>query len=162
MGKSFDNDVMNTMPRYYVSIYLASSWRNELQPEIVHYLRKNGYTRVYDFKRPPNGSAFSWKEVDSNYTHGKKIGADEYRKLLASPEAERGYQSDIGALCDCHVCLLVLPAGKSAAWEFGYAVAQGKKCGVIWFGDDEPDLMFRETTIIANFAELDAFLDGVR
>src|SRR4051812_49374222 len=94
----FDNEIMNTMPRYYVRIYLASSWRNTLQPTIVDYLRKLGFTGVYDFKNPPNGSAFSWKEVDSNYVHGKKIDADEYRRLLASPEAERGYASDIKAL----------------------------------------------------------------
>lgn len=156
----FDDDVMNHKPRYATKIYLASSWKNETQTRLVRYLKASDYV-VYDFKNPPNKSAFSWKEVDPNYERGKKISADEYRRLLASPEALRGYRSDMDALKSCDVCLLVLPAGRSAAWEYGWAVAQNKHCGVIWFQDDEPDLMFKGTTIIANLEELDTFLQRV-
>lgn len=157
MGISFDNDVMNRRPRYATNVYVASSWRNQIQPEIVHHLRKSDY-KVYDFKNPPGRTGFSWKEVDPNYVHGTKIGAEQYRCMLDTPEAERGYQADISALESCQICLLVLPAGKSAAWEYGFAHGRGKYCGVIWFGEDEPDLMFKGTPIIASLSELDSFM----
>jgi hypothetical protein len=38
-----------------VKIYVASSWRNAEQPEIVGLLRDLGH-EVYDFKNPPNRS----------------------------------------------------------------------------------------------------------
>ena len=43
-------------------IYLASSWRNEHQPKLVHTLRAWGY-RVYDFRNPPNKSGFGWEQI---------------------------------------------------------------------------------------------------
>lgn len=153
----FDDHVMNTPPRYMTQIYVASSWKNQTHPLIVDYLKKMGWT-VYDFKNPPNKSAFSWKEVDPNYERGKKISAQEYRRLLASPEAARGYESDMTGLREADIVLLCLPAGRSASWEYGWACASGKKCAVIWFEDDEPDLMFKGTDILANIGEVEAFV----
>jgi hypothetical protein len=37
--------------RTIVRIYVASSWKNNIQPEVVHELRKLGHD-VYDFKNP--------------------------------------------------------------------------------------------------------------
>lgn len=54
-------------------IYLASSWRNELQGEYVDALRADGHD-VYDFKsdraHPAGGpapTAFSWSALDPNW-----------------------------------------------------------------------------------------------
>ena len=35
-------------------IYVASSWRNKYQPEVVAALRKAGH-EVYDFRNPKDG-----------------------------------------------------------------------------------------------------------
>lgn len=48
-------------------IYVASSWRNERQPEVVARLRAEGH-EVYDFRRP-NGQqdGFHWSEIDPEW-----------------------------------------------------------------------------------------------
>jgi hypothetical protein len=141
-----------------VKIYVASSWRNALQPAIVHALRRCGH-EVYDFKNPKEGDhGFSWKQVMPSYELGGKVEPGEYREALKHPIAEAGYASDIGALRWCEAVVYVMPCGRSASWEFGYAMGQGKRGYVVMFSDDEPDLMFSEATILTDMDELfDAF-----
>ena len=58
------------MPR----IYVASSWRNKYQPEVVAALRKAGH-EVYDFRNPkdkPGG--FHWADVDENWQEWSSKG----------------------------------------------------------------------------------------
>jgi len=44
-------------------IYVASSWRNKYQPEVVAALRKAGH-EVYDFRNPDdNPGGFHWADV---------------------------------------------------------------------------------------------------
>lgn len=46
-------------------IYVASSWRNKYQPEVVAALRKAGH-EVYDFRNPKyNPGGFHWADVDA-------------------------------------------------------------------------------------------------
>lgn len=140
-------------------IYVASSWRNLLQPGVVLALRRCGH-EVYDFRNPPNKSGFGWEQVSATYDRAKGGGieAEPYRAMLAHPIAEAGYGADIGALRDCEALVYVLPCGRSASWEFGYAMGQGKPCFVVWIGEHEPELMFREATILGSLDELfDAF-----
>ena len=48
-------------------IYVASSWRNAQQPEIVEALRFEGY-EVYDFRNPaPGNTGFAWSEIDREW-----------------------------------------------------------------------------------------------
>lgn len=42
---------MYETPLTMAKIYVASSWRNPYQPEVVAALRKTGY-EVYDFRNP--------------------------------------------------------------------------------------------------------------
>jgi nucleoside 2-deoxyribosyltransferase len=68
------------------------------------------------------------------------------------------YELDMAALRSCDACVLVLPAGRSANWEFGYAMGQGKRGVVVQFEALEPELMYREATIVTTPNELmDAF-----
>lgn len=136
-------------------IYVASSWRNFLQAAIVVALRRCGH-EVYDFKNPaPGNKGFAWSAIDPNWENWT---AEEYRAALQSPIAAAGYALDIGALKACEACVLVLPSGRSASWEFGYAMGQGKPGYVVQFDKVEPELMYREAKILTNMNELfDAF-----
>jgi hypothetical protein len=138
-----------------VKIYVASSWRNLLQPGIVHALRRCGH-EVYDFKNPaPGNDGFRWSEIDPDW---KNWDAARYRAALEHPIARAGYALDIGALRDCDACVLLLPSVRSASWEFGYAMGQGKRGFVMQFEPQEPELMYSEATIITTMDELfDAF-----
>jgi hypothetical protein len=137
-----------------MKIYVASSWRNLLQPVIVHALRGCGH-EVYDFKNPrPGDIGFSWKEVMPSYVQGGKVRPEEYREALRHPVAEAGYESDINALRWCDAVVYVLPCGRSASWEFGYAMGQGKAGYVVMFDDDEPDLMFSEARVLTSIVDV--------
>ena len=147
-----------------MKIYVASSWRNLLQPAIVIALQRCGH-KVYDFRNPiPDwtdegvGSpepGFAWSSIDPNW---KNWTAPEYREALQHPLAVKGYGHDIAALKACDACVLVLPSGRSASWEFGYAMGQGKQGTVVQLDEIEPELMYREAAIVTSMHELfDAF-----
>lgn len=137
-------------PKRTRKIYVASSWRNHIQPGIVSVLRSIGHI-VYDFRNPPLSTGFSWREIDPNW---KEWSTEQYREALKHPIAESGYASDIEALRFCDTCLLVLPSGRSASWEFGYAMGQGKEGFVLSIERCEPELMYREATILASMNDL--------
>lgn len=138
-------------------IYVASSWRNEYQPMVVAQLRCDGF-EVYDFRNPPNGSGFGWEQIAG--VEPRPIGqrrvwnARKTREVLDHPIARAGYEADIGAVRACDVLVYILPCGKSASWEFGYAMGQGKPCFVLQVDDEEPELMFREAQICGSLIEL--------
>ena len=140
-------------------IYVASSWRNELQPLVVYVLRSFGH-EVYDFRNPPGGAGFGWEQVNPDWklNAGDKgfVNCKDYRDMLAHPIAAEGYQSDLRALRECEAVIYVLPCGRSASWELGYAMGMGKPAYVVWFGKHEPELMFREATIIGGLNHLAA------
>jgi len=142
-----------------MKIYVASSWRNVLQPGIVHALRRCGH-EVYDFRHPKlNDDGFRWSELGNpDYEHGDLVAPVTYREMLQHPRSVEGYESDISHVRWCDACVYVLPCGRSASFELGYAMGQGKRGYVVVFDMVEPELMFREATIIANMDELfDAF-----
>jgi hypothetical protein len=136
-------------------IYVASSWRNTLQPGVVVILRRCGH-EVYDFRHPaPDDIGFAWTSVEPTIPpwSGKKL-----RAALEHPIARRGYGYDMAALKACEAVVLVLPCGRSAHWELGYAMGQGKPGYVVMLGPDEPELMYSEARILTSSEELfDAF-----
>ena len=123
-----------------MNIYVASSWRNLIQPTVVRALRELGHT-VYDFKNPvPGDHGFSWSQctdVPRPWT------AAHFREVLRHPLALDGFSKDMKALRDAHITVLVLPCGRSAHLELGYATGAGQKTYVLL--DDpvsEPELMY--------------------
>jgi len=47
-------------------VYVASSWRNSYQPDVVRLLRACGHD-VYDFRNPSGGTGFAWSQIDPNW-----------------------------------------------------------------------------------------------
>lgn len=134
-----------------MKIYVASSWRNQVYPDIVALLRSHGHD-VYDFRNPPGGGhGFGWSEIDPNW---KTWTPEQYREHLNHPLAEQGFQSDMAGLIECDVCVLVMPAGRSANWELGFAMGQGKRGYVLLLEPCEPELMWKEALILTSTTEL--------
>lgn len=120
-------------------IYVASSWRNDLQSGIVHILRRCGHI-VYDFKHPePGNNGFSWSDIDPAW---KEWAPEKFRKSLEHPVAKDGFDKDMKALIECDACVLVMPCGRSAHLELGWAIGAGRR-SVILLADGEPELMYR-------------------
>lgn len=127
-------------------IYVASSWRNTYQPEVVRRLREVGH-EVYDFK---DSEGFHWEEIDPHY---KNWNAQEYIEGLKHPAAERGFYRDMDALKDCDACVYVMPCGVSASMELGWAVGAGKRCFVYIPELREPDLMVKMAELVTDDLE---------
>jgi len=119
-------------------IYVASSWKNMIQPRVVDALRAAGH-EVYDFKNPPGGTGFSWKEVGG--PDGHKPTVPEYRAMLAHPRACQGYLSDFRAMEWADTCVLVLPCGRSAHLEGGWFAGARKRLIILTQDHEEPELM---------------------
>ena len=97
-------------------IYVASSWRNEHQQEVVKVLRELGH-EVYDFKNPEGKTGFQWSEIDKDWQNWT---TEQYREALEHPVAQAGFESDFNAMNWADVCVLVLPSGRSANTEAGW------------------------------------------
>lgn len=142
------------------SIYVASSWRNELQPGIVRLLRSEGHA-VYDFRNPaPGNDGFKWTEVAEKGKDWKTWTPHEYRIALKHPVAQKGFLLDIMALGESDECCLVLPCGRSAHLEAGIAIGKGKRTSIYIPSQQgfEPELMYLaggiRTKICLNMTEL--------
>lgn len=149
-----------------MKLYVASSWRNPHQPELVDDLRAQGH-EVYDFRHPPGGDhlGFSWAEVDPDW---RLWEADDYIWALEHPIAKAGFDSDFTAMQWADAGVLVLPCGRSAHLEAGYFVGAGKPLW-IWLdrseygsggdGHSSIELMYRMATGI--YADRDELLLAV-
>lgn len=135
-------------------IYVASSWRNPLQPKVVAALRAEGH-EVYDFRNPADGnSGFHWSAIDKDWL---KWEPHQYiHHIESSPVAADGFKFDKDALNWCDTCVLVLPCGRSAHLEAGYACGQGKDVIFMLHPDKfEPELMYLlGNGFVTNTAEL--------
>lgn len=128
-------------------IYVASSWRNTIQPTIVELLRAHGH-EVYDFRNPaPGNTGFAWRDCGGAAAQsGPGSGAktiDTYMEAIVSQRAKDGFKCDKDALDWCDTCILVLPCGRSAHLEAGYTAGQGKDTYFLLHPDKfEPELMY--------------------
>jgi len=120
-------------------VYIASSWRNNTQPLVVSALREQGF-EVYDFRNPrPGDNGFHWSEIDPNW---KQWTPEQLRDALQHPIAVSGFSSDMRALINCDMCVLVMPSGRSAHIEAGNAIGAGKPTAIL-LAEGEPELMYR-------------------
>lgn len=125
-------------------IYVASSWKNDLQGGVVHVLRAAGL-EVYDFK---SNDGFHWSEVSQTYHFWE---ASEFVEGLSHPAAMRGFSRDYEAMKQCDTCVLVLPCGKSAHLELGWFAGQGKRTAILLdqSGPTQAELMYKMVDYLA-------------
>lgn len=123
-----------------MKIYVASSWRNERQPEIVQALRAAGH-EVYDFRNPwGRGNGFSWMEIDPNWQAW--TAADQIR-AYDHDAATHGLGADLAGMNWADAFVMVQPCGRSAALELGWAIGARKLAIVLMAEGQEPELMLR-------------------
>ena len=128
-----------------MKIYVASSWRNEMQPEVVMVLRLAGH-EVYDFRNPRDGdSGFSWSQIDPDWQNWTPA---QYVEALKHPIARAGYRSDFDAMEWADAFVLVQPCGRSAHLELGWACGAGKRTAML-LADGEPELMAKMCDLMA-------------
>lgn len=129
-------------------VYVASSWRNPVQPAVCATLAAAGIPH-YDFRNPDGGTGFSWKDVKPD-TEDRSIpdkgadwvGSDEYLSMVSHPIALAGFEANFAAMRRADTFVLVLPCGKSAHLELGWAIGAGKRTAILLEDPIEPELMY--------------------
>lgn len=128
-------------------VYVASSWRNATQQQVVRVLRDAGHA-VYDFRNPePGDTGFGWRQCATpEQLTDPRAFRDE---VLAHPVARAGFEKDMRALTSAEATVLVLPCGRSAHLELGYATGAGQRTLVLLDTPmSEPELMYLMNTAI--------------
>ena len=141
-------------------IYVASSWHNGYQHSVVKTLRLAGH-EVYDFKNPnPNDTGgFHWSEIDPAW---KEWTQQQFAAGLEHDIAKAGFESDFAAMQWADVFVLVLPCGRSAHLEAGWASGRGKPVIVYIPEKCEPELMYKLTDkLVFDLAELVGAVDSL-
>lgn len=137
-------------------VYVASSWRNQFQQEVVTVLRSDGH-EVYDFRGPGDGwgmngggpGGFAWSEVDADWLKWPE-NVPKYLAGLEHPRAIEGYLRDMDALRSADACVMVMPCGPSASMEMGWACGAKRFVAVYIPALREPDLMVKMADIVTN------------
>ncbi len=130
-----------------MKISVASSWCNEIQPQVVNILRGAGYT-VYDFRHPSEDNAgFSWAEIDSNWESWTN---EEYLTALNHPIAVKAFHLDITALYEADCVIMVMPCGNSSHLELGHGAGQNKHTAIL-LENERADLMYKMADLITPY-----------
>jgi len=138
-------------------IYVAGSWRNMVHPSVVKALRAAGHM-AYDFRVPiPGQEGFAWQQFNDDRLKDPRRYRDE---VLVHPIVKEAFHADMNALKSAEATVLVLPCGRSAHLELGYAVGAGQKTIVLLDEPiSEPELMYLMcTSICLNIDEVVAVL----
>lgn len=122
-------------------IYVASSWKNKYQPQVVEELKIDGH-EVYDFRNPyGKDTGFSWAKIDLNW---ESWTLSQYLRALEHPRAIEAFHSDKDALDWSDTVIMVLPCGDSSHTELGYGIGTGKQTGIYMpEGIKSPELMYK-------------------
>lgn len=135
-------------------IYVASSWRNKYFDDMVEFLQGLGH-ETYNFKNPEKtSSGFHWADLDPNFprqTHGSGpilCEPAKFKWLLEQPTAIKGHTLDKNGMIWADTCVAVMPFGRSASLEVGWFIGQNKPVFLYIPEPLEPELMFRDCTIV--------------
>lgn len=115
---------------------MASSWRNERQPEVVAQLGEAGH-EVYDFRATGRVFLGAWT--------GGPTEAAEIRAKLNDAPARDTFLRHWQAMAETEACVLLCPCGPSAHLEAGHFVGASKPLFIL-LSDGEPELMYRMAT----------------
>ena len=139
--------------------YVASSWRNDLQPSVVAALAEAGHA-VYDFRNPAEDNpGFGFHRIDPDW---QQWPAKKFREMLAHPSATKGFKHDLAGMKNADAFVLVLPCGRSAHLEAGWAIGKGLPVAILLDDASEPELLYKlATRLVVNMDELLEWADKV-
>ena len=127
-------------------VYIGGALAN---PEIVRLtklLLDAGYDAFSEWYTPGKEADVLWRDYE------QALGID-YRQALLRPSAQNTFRFDKNNIDDSDVLVMLLPCGKSAHLELGYAIGTGKR-GIIYM-PEQPD----RWDVMYNFAECVVYND---
>lgn len=121
-------------------VYLAGSLRNPRIREIGNLLRCEGWDVMDEWHTPGERADDSWQEYEQ--ARGRN-----YKEALAGRGATNIFLFDKSYIDLCDALVVLMPAGKSAMLELGYASGMGKATYILLDGT-EPERF----EVMPNFA----------
>lgn len=142
-------------------IYIASSWKNAFACKVVvDFLASKGFKYI---------DCFCYDKFDKGrfvFDMSKLPGGcakDNAAQALERPEFKEAFREDKYWLDWANTVLLVLPAGRSAHLEAGYAKGRGKRLFIMGeFPDGEWDVMYAFADGLFKFAEGEGLVRALR
>ena len=142
-----------------MNVYLIGALKNRGIIELANEIRALGFEVFDDWISPGEEADEKWQEYEA-------IRGRSYKEALFGTHADTVFNYDLEHLRAADIVVLVLPCGKSAHLELGWAIGKGK-IGYVLF-DEEPtryDIMYRFAHDIffsreKLFAKLEADYEG--
>ena len=114
-----------------LSVYLIGALKNEHIPHIGNTLRSAGYDVMDEWFTPG-------EYADTNWQAYEKLRGRSYTEALNGRAAQNILMFDRSYLDHADIAIAIMPAGKSAMLELGYAKGRGKHTCLFLDGED-PD-----------------------
>ncbi len=102
-----------------LNIYLASSWDNLAQVQETTKLLRAHAHQVYDFTEQGRSAGPHWPKK------GEAVPYGQLAQLYQLPDPTMTFTRDMQALDRATALVCILPCGRSAHLELGYAIARG-------------------------------------
>lgn len=139
-----------------MKIYIASSWKNgQLAVDLASVLRGDGHGVDCFCEAKPGRYTFDARELPGHENLNAKTA-------LGRAEFQRAFEQDKLMLDRSDTVVLVLPCGKSAHLEAGYAKGQGK---LLYIWGEMPagdwDVMYGFADGLFEFAELGELIEAL-
>ena len=140
-----------------MKIYLASSWKNKgAVIELADWLRSEGH-EVDAFCDEKNRISFNWSELTCSLP--ADITELDARDLMTHAIAKDAFKEDKKYLDWSDVVIMLLPCGRSAHIEAGYAAGCGKKLYIVGgFEKGEFDVMYGFADGMYDYSEIQDLL----
>lgn len=123
-------------------IYLVGALKNPRIPHVGKALRDAGFDVMDEWFTPG-------EFADTNWQAYEQLRGRNYQEALRGRSATNAYSFDRSYLDMADVVVLVMPAGKSAMLELGYATGRGKLT-CLFLDNADPERF----DIMPNFADL--------
>lgn len=122
-------------------LYLATSWRNQRYETVKATFEAQGHF-VYDFKQ----EGFAWEQVGLD---PETAGPEQLVAALNHPRAVEGFERDARHVENADALVLLLPCGRSAHLEAGYALGRRIPVAILLSEHDyKPELMYSWADLI--------------
>lgn len=115
-----------------MKIYLASSWKNkETVLKMAELLKSKGHA-VDAFCDEENRISFNWSELTTIMAkEGWNVKELDAKDMMKHERVQEAFQEDKKYIDWSDAVIMLMPCGRSAHLEAGYAVGSGKKLYIV-------------------------------
>ena len=101
-----------------MKVYIVGSLENPIIPAVTKALEAAGFDVFSDWFAAGSQADIAWAAYE-------KARGRSYREALMSPAAQNVFRFDLRNLLMADAVVQVMPSGKSASWELGFAAGRG-------------------------------------